>query len=108
MSSCIFHPRQELILSNSEDKSIRVWDMSKRTCLHTFRRDHDRYWTITAHPGLNLFAAGHDNGMIIFKLERERPAYAINGNLLYYVKEKHLRRLDFTTSKDIAVMTLRK
>ncbi len=28
---------QDLIISNSEDKSIRVWDMSKRTCLHTFR-----------------------------------------------------------------------
>lgn len=108
VSCCIFHPRQELILSNSEDKSIRVWDMSKRTCLHTFRRDHDRYWTITAHPSLNLFAAGHDNGMIIFKLERERPAYALFGNLLYYVKEKHLRRLDFTNSKDVPIMTLRK
>lgn len=30
VSCCLFHPRQELILSNSEDKSIRVWDMSKR------------------------------------------------------------------------------
>ena len=42
VSCAIFHPRHELILSNSEDKSIRVWDMSKRTCLHTFRREHDR------------------------------------------------------------------
>jgi WD40 repeat protein len=30
VSCTLFHPRQELILSNSEDKSIRVWDMSKR------------------------------------------------------------------------------
>lgn len=37
VSSVLFHPRSELILSNSEDKSIRVWDMQKRTCLHTFR-----------------------------------------------------------------------
>ncbi|ETE56404.1 hypothetical protein L345_17885, partial [Ophiophagus hannah] len=29
VSCAVFHPRQELILSNSEDKSIRVWDMSK-------------------------------------------------------------------------------
>uniref|UniRef100_A0A1I8F311 Coatomer_WDAD domain-containing protein n=1 Tax=Macrostomum lignano TaxID=282301 RepID=A0A1I8F311_9PLAT len=32
VSCAIFHPRQELMLSNSEDKSIRVWDMAKRTC----------------------------------------------------------------------------
>lgn len=64
----LFHPRQEIILSNSEDKSIRVWDMSKRSCLHTFRREHERFWVLAAHPTLNLFAAGHDSGMIIFKV----------------------------------------
>jgi len=107
VSCVIFHPRQELILSNSEDKSIRVWDMSKRNCLHTFRREHDRFWVIAGHPTLNLFAAGHDAGMVVFKLERERPAHAIAGNILYYVKEKYLRKLDFTTSRDTAVMQMR-
>ena len=68
VSCVLFHPRQELILSNSEDKSIRVWDMTKRTCLHTFRREHERFWVLAAHPSLNLFAAGHDTGMIIFKV----------------------------------------
>lgn len=103
----IFHPRQDLIISNSEDKSIRVWDTAKRTCLHTFRREHDRFWIVAAHPSLNLFAAGHDSGMVVFKLERERPAYALHGNLLYYVKERYLRKLDFTTQKDRAVLQLR-
>ena len=66
-----------------------------------------RFWVIAGHPTLNLFAAGHDAGMVIFKLERERPAHALAGNLLYYVKEKYLRKLDLTTSRDTAVMQLR-
>ncbi|XP_034935334.1 coatomer subunit alpha-like [Chelonus insularis] len=107
VSCVLFHPRQDLILSNSEDKSIRVWDMAKRGCLQTFRREHERFWVLAAHPTLNLFAAGHDGGMIIFKLERERPAFAVHGNLLYYVKDRFLRKLDFTTSKDVSVMQLR-
>ncbi|XP_063929353.1 coatomer subunit alpha [Zophobas morio] len=107
VSCVLFHPRQELLLSNSEDKSIRIWDMAKRNYLHTFRREHDRFWVLTAHPNLNLFAAGHDTGMIIFKLERERPAYTVHGNFLYYVKDRHLRKLDFTTSKDIPVIQIR-
>ncbi|CAG9819218.1 unnamed protein product [Phaedon cochleariae] len=107
VSCVLFHPRQELLLSNSEDKSIRVWDMTKRTCLHTFRREHERFWVMTSHPNLNLFAAGHDNGMVVFKLERERPAYTVHGNLLYYVKDRFLRKLDFTTSKDIPVIQIR-
>ncbi len=53
-------PSQDLIISNSEDKSIRVWDMSKRTGVQTFRREHDRFWILSAHPDINLLAAGHD------------------------------------------------
>ena len=26
----------------------------------TFRREHDRFWILTAHPEVNLLAAGHD------------------------------------------------
>lgn len=45
--------------------------------------------------------------MIVFKLERERPAYAVHGNMLHYVKDRFLRQLDFNSSKDVAVMQLR-
>ena len=51
---------QDLIISDSEDKTIRVWDVSKRSCLQTFRREHDRFWVLAAHPEQNLLAAGHD------------------------------------------------
>jgi len=44
---------------------------------------------------------------VLFQLERERPAYAIHGNILYYVKERFLRKLDFTTSKDVPLMMIR-
>ena len=45
--------------------------------------------------------------MIVFKLERERPAYYALDNLVYYVKDKYLRQLDLTTSKDTPLMMLR-
>ena len=35
---------------------------------------------------MKSFLSGHDGGMIVFKLERERPPYAVHGNTLYYVK----------------------
>lgn len=42
-----------------------------------------------------------------FQLERERPAHAVHGNLLYYVKDRYLRKLDFTTQKDRPILQLR-
>jgi len=108
VSAALFHPRQELIISDAEDKTIRVWDMSKRTLVQTFRREHDRFWVLTAHPELNLFAAGHDNGLIVFKLERERPAYAVHQNSLYYIKDKYLRVFDFASNSDVSVLSVRK
>ena len=76
VSSALFHPKEELIISNSEDRSIRVWDISKRLAVFTYRKEHDRFWILSAHPTKNLLGAGHDSGMMIFKLHRERPACA--------------------------------
>eukprot|EP00126_Sphaerothecum_destruens_P015683 Sdes_comp9722_c0_seq1m1223 len=105
---CLFHPRQDFLVSISEDKSIRVWDMSKRTGVQTFRREHDRFWILVAHPTLNLFAAGHDTGMIVFKLERERPAHAICGHTLFYVKDKYLRAYEAGSHRDAPLLPVRK
>ncbi|CEP17781.1 hypothetical protein [Parasitella parasitica] len=90
----IFHPRQDLIVSAGEDKTIRVWDLTKRTAVSSFKRDHDRFWVLTSHPELNLFAAGHDNGLIVFKLERERPAFQTSQNQLYHIDKRILRVQD--------------
>ncbi|KAM1761994.1 hypothetical protein ACFX12_004692 [Malus domestica] len=49
---------------------------------------HDRFWILSAHPEMNLLAAGHDSGMIVFKLERERPAFSVSGDSMYYVKDR--------------------
>lgn len=76
--SCVkFSYNGDIILSNSEDKTIRIWDAHRRTCLHTIRRDHDRFWSIIQRPSTSerLFAASHDSGFIVFKLEHERPVF---------------------------------
>lgn len=107
VSCAMFHPRKELIITDSEDKTIRVWDLNRRTCLHTFRRDADRFWILTAHPSINLIAAGHDSGMLVFKLERERPAYQATDQTLVYTKERFLRLLDFNNGRDMPLVAIR-
>lgn len=107
--SCVmFHTKQDIIVSNSEDKSIRVWDVTKRSGIHTFRREHDRFWILASHPEMNLLAAGHDSGMIVFKLERERPAFAVSGDSMFYAKDRFLRFYEFTTQKEAQAIPIRR
>jgi coatomer protein complex subunit alpha (xenin) len=95
--SCVLYYQkngQELILSNSEDRTIRVWDGQKRTGIHTFRRENDRFWTITTHRTANLIAVGHDAGMVVFKLDTERPIAMCSNNLLYVVQDRNVNAVD--------------
>ena len=84
--------------------------MNKRTSVQSFKRENDRFWVIAAHPEINLFAAGHDNGVMVFKLERERPASSVYQNQLFYItKEKVVRSYDFSKNAESpALLSLRK
>ncbi len=42
--------------------SLQLADIYLSICFRfqTFRREHDRFWILAAHPDINLLAAGHD------------------------------------------------
>ena len=84
--------------------------MNKRVPVKQFRREHDRFWLIASHPTINLFAACHDSGIMVFKLERERPAHAIFQNKLFYVNgEKQVQAFDFNKQESsLPMLSLKK
>lgn len=51
---------------------------------------------------------GHDNGLIVFKLERERPAFQVNRNNLFYIQNKVLHVHDFNNGNDRELLSVRK
>ena len=94
VSSVLFHPKLDVIISDSEDKSLKVWDMNRRHTLCTYRRETDRFWTLAAHSQFNLFAAGCDSGVIIFKLEKERVPAVRHRGYTFIVAKKTLKAVD--------------
>ncbi len=108
VSCVLFHAKENIIISNSEDKTLRVWDVSRNHPPLAFRRDNDRYWILAAHPRLNLLAAGHDNGMLIFKLSRERPAfYYMPNDNIYYYSDGYIRLYTISNANDKALIPSR-
>ena len=129
VSSVLWHPRADYIISDAEDRTLRIWDCSgsagsgssgsgslssRGKCVISIKKDNDRFWCLSAHPEMNIFAAGHDNGLIVFKMNRERPAYTLtpdaasSGDCLYYVRDKLVRSfaLDSGTDSDEFVAPL--
>lgn len=94
----IFHPRKNLIISASEDRSIRVWDMDQRSALNTYRTEKEHFWILAAHSRENLFAAGHDTGLMLFKLERERPPSIVVGDKCMFIFNNQLFEYKMETS----------
>lgn len=109
VSSVIFHSNKDWLLSNSEDRTIRIWDLTKRACIHTYRRESDRFWTIVSHPTNNLFAAGHDSGMMIFKLEPERlPSdFCSSMNQLWYINDRFLYMYDVKSKNVHSILAMK-
>ena len=63
---------------------------------------------IASHPTISLFAACHDSGIMVFKLERERPAHTIFQNKLYYVNgEKQIQTFDLINKKILPMLSLK-
>lgn len=108
VSCCLFAPFSDHIITDSEDKSLRIWDVSKRSLLHIYRREKDRFWTVNSHPKKAIFAAGHESGLIVFKLQRERPAYATSDDKnIYYIKEKYLNIANIQNSRDLSLLPIK-
>lgn len=105
---CLFHPRYDLLLAASEDKTVKLWDYNKKLVLDTIKKDTDRFWILASHPELNYFAAGHDSGFFIFKIESERPPYIrMTNNAICYINKHELTVHDLASSKPTAVTMLR-
>lgn len=120
ISTCLFHPTRSMIISDSEDKSIRAWDYShcvgdaSTTTLSTStnntssgliicRREGERFWCLALHPSSNLISAGHDSGLMIFKMEHERPISVFDPKdecLLFIRANNQLLSYDPRTSKE--------
>ena len=107
VSSVVFHPRYDIVISDSEDKTIRVWDLKKHTSLQTFRRENDRFWALAVHPTQNVIAAGHDSGLVLFKLVNERIPCAVAGSQFLYITNNTARAYDIASGRDLPLCSLR-
>ena len=96
-----------IIVSNSEDKSVRVWDMSKRSGTQTFPAS-TIVLILAAHPEVNLLAAAARQRHDHLQARARAPAYAHHQGTLYYVKDRYLRAYDYQSQRDAPLISIRR
>lgn len=75
----IFHPELPIIVSGSEDGTLRFWNANTFKLEKLINYLLERAWCVAILPKLNLVAAGFDLGFAIIKLGSEEPLFSMDG-----------------------------
>ncbi|KAG9509591.1 Coatomer subunit beta', partial [Fragariocoptes setiger] len=88
LSAVIYHPELPIILTASEDGTVKVWHISTYRLKATYNYGMERAWTMACLKRTNTVAIGYDNGSIVLKLGREEPVMSMD-NVGKIVWAKH-------------------
>jgi coatomer subunit beta' len=99
-----FHPELPIILTGSEDGTVRVWHSSTYRLENTLNYGLERVWTICAMKGSNNVAIGYDEGSILVKLGREEPAMSMDtSGKIIWAKHSEIQQANLKTITDAEV-----
>lgn len=68
VSVVAFHPELPIIISGSEDGTIRIWHANTYRLENTLNYGFERVWTLAYQRGQNVIGIGYDEGTIAIKV----------------------------------------
>lgn len=85
VSFAIFHPSLPIILSGSEDGTIKIWHSSTYRLENTLNYGLERAWCVAYRKTGNEVAVGFDEGAVVVKLGRDEPSVSMDasGKIVY-------------------------
>lgn len=94
ISAVSFHPELPVILTGSEDGTVRVWHANTNRLESSLNYGFERVWTICCLKGSNNVALGYDEGSILVKIGREEPAVSMDasGGKIIWARHSELQQ----------------
>ncbi|KAF7308636.1 Coatomer protein [Mycena chlorophos] len=85
VSFAVFHPNLPLIISGSEDGTVKIWNSGAYRIENTLSYALERAWCIALRKGANDVAFGFDEGVVVIKLGRDEPTFSMDpsGKLVF-------------------------
>lgn len=94
ISAVSFHPELPVILTGSEDGTVRVWHANTNRLESSLNYGFERVWAICCLRGSNNVALGYDEGSILVKVGREEPAVSMDasGGKIIWARHSELQQ----------------
>ncbi|KAM0745592.1 Coatomer, beta' subunit [Meredithblackwellia eburnea MCA 4105] len=106
VSFAIFHPSLPILISGSEDGTIKIWHSSTYRLENTLDYGLERAWCVAYAKKGNDVAFGFDEGAVVVKLGREEPSVSMDaaGKVVYARNaEVLMATLQAGSPEDVAV-----
>jgi len=80
--SSLYFGKNNRLISNSEDGTMKIWDTKKRKAVHTVNIE-SRFWCVAMDREEKVIAAGYDTGFVVYSMEKEAPVYAVDSGRVW-------------------------
>ncbi|CAD6961867.1 unnamed protein product, partial [Tilletia caries] len=86
VSYAVFHTSLPLIISGSEDGTIKLWHSNTYRLENTLDYGLERAWSIAYKKTGNDLALGFDEGAVVIKIGKEEPSVSMDSGKLVWAK----------------------
>ena len=78
VSAVAFHQKLPVIVTASEDGTVRIWHSATYRLETTLNYQWERAWTVGVSSNSNKIAIGYDEGTMVVKLGKEKPLVSMD------------------------------
>lgn len=91
-----FHPELPIILTGSEDGTVRIWHAGTYRLESSLNYGFERVWAIACLKGSNNVAIGYDESSVMVKVGREEPAVSMDslGGKIVWAKHSEIQQVN--------------
>ncbi|KAF8733449.1 hypothetical protein AX14_003844 [Amanita brunnescens Koide BX004] len=101
VSFAVFHPNLPIIISGSEDGTVKLWNSGTYRIENTLSYALERAWCTALRKDANEVAVGFDDGVVAIKLGRDEPTFSMDpSGKLIYTRSQDVLSFNFQTLQD--------
>lgn len=84
VSFAVFHPNLPIIISGSEDGTVKIWNSGTYRLENTLSYALERAWCVALSRKANEVAVGYDEGVVVIKVHFPPDSLSLRINIPYH------------------------